>query len=99
MVAVLRPGLIPIASPGDPEATVFTRKPLVFGGRLKRSARSSDRSCPSRPDQMDRGSSRSCFAVFIVTTKPRPSLPPLLEICLLYTSDAADERSSVDLGG
>src|SRR5678815_5853735 len=23
----------------------------------------------------------------------------LLEICLLYTSDAADERSSVDLGG
>ena len=22
-----------------------------------------------------------------------------LEICLLYTSDAADERSSVDLGG
>ena len=23
----------------------------------------------------------------------------LLDICLLYTSDAADERSSVDLGG
>ena len=23
----------------------------------------------------------------------------LLETCLLYTSDAADERSSVDLGG
>ena len=23
----------------------------------------------------------------------------LLEVCLLYTSDAADERSSVDLGG
>ena len=23
----------------------------------------------------------------------------LVEICLLYTSDAADERSSVDLGG
>ena len=23
----------------------------------------------------------------------------LLKICLLYTSDAADERSSVDLGG
>ena len=22
-----------------------------------------------------------------------------LEVCLLYTSDAADERSSVDLGG
>src|SRR5678815_4666595 len=25
--------------------------------------------------------------------------PGLVEICLLYTSDAADERSSVDLGG
>ena len=24
---------------------------------------------------------------------------PLIGICLLYTSDAADERSSVDLGG
>ena len=27
------------------------------------------------------------------------SKPNLSEICLLYTSDAADERSSVDLGG
>src|SRR5678815_1856504 len=26
-------------------------------------------------------------------------LHALLEVCLLYTSDAADERSSVDLGG
>mgnify|MGYP003381619284 CR=1 FL=1 len=26
-------------------------------------------------------------------------LAPLLHDCLLYTSDAADERSSVDLGG
>ena len=25
--------------------------------------------------------------------------PPIINICLLYTSDAADERSSVDLGG
>ena len=24
---------------------------------------------------------------------------PVFELCLLYTSDAADERSSVDLGG
>ena len=24
---------------------------------------------------------------------------PIMSICLLYTSDAADERSSVDLGG
>ena len=30
----------------------------------------------------------------------RPALDcPDAEICLLYTSDAADERSSVDLGG
>ena len=25
--------------------------------------------------------------------------PPQRQVCLLYTSDAADERSSVDLGG
>ena len=29
----------------------------------------------------------------------RPMLSILLKTCLLYTSDAADERSSVDLGG
>ena len=29
----------------------------------------------------------------------RKYFPLKLEICLLYTSDAADERSSVDLGG
>ena len=28
-----------------------------------------------------------------------PSGTRMYEICLLYTSDAADERSSVDLGG
>ena len=27
------------------------------------------------------------------------SRPTTLKLCLLYTSDAADERSSVDLGG
>ena len=27
------------------------------------------------------------------------SLPQVIQTCLLYTSDAADERSSVDLGG
>ena len=27
------------------------------------------------------------------------SLESLVSVCLLYTSDAADERSSVDLGG
>ena len=26
-------------------------------------------------------------------------MPAMLDACLLYTSDAADERSSVDLGG
>ena len=30
--------------------------------------------------------------------RPR-QLRPQRDICLLYTSDAADERSSVDLGG
>ena len=32
-------------------------------------------------------------------TKPMFSHTPLPSACLLYTSDAADERSSVDLGG
>ena len=29
----------------------------------------------------------------------RPAVMALFNVCLLYTSDAADERSSVDLGG
>ena len=29
----------------------------------------------------------------------QPCRPRFLQCCLLYTSDAADERSSVDLGG
>src|SRR5678815_5636346 len=33
------------------------------------------------------------------TTIPPDNTPPFSPICLLYTSDAADERSSVDLGG
>src|SRR5678815_2416510 len=49
----------------------------------------------------------------VPATAPSPELPlfqsravapvatggPMLSSCLLYTSDAADERSSVDLGG
>ena len=31
--------------------------------------------------------------------KPAPVFRPGVRACLLYTSDAADERSSVDLGG
>ena len=34
--------------------------------------------------------------VFVVNKSDRPESD---KICLLYTSDAADERSSVDLGG
>ena len=34
-----------------------------------------------------------------VTPQQRRGDPELAERCLLYTSDAADERSSVDLGG
>ena len=38
----------------------------------------------------------------IQTTLPRPKIAEpegTFQTCLLYTSDAADERSSVDLGG
>ena len=31
--------------------------------------------------------------------RPPPDAEHLARVCLLYTSDAADERSSVDLGG
>src|SRR5262249_56716827 len=54
-----------------------------LGGRLGRPHSSSLRITPSSPAQNDRFSSRSCLAVFIVTTKPRPSLPPLLEMLWL----------------
>src|SRR5678816_4823541 len=36
---------------------------------------------------------------FRYTGPPLPCLQGLDNVCLLYTSDAADERSSVDLGG
>src|SRR5678816_2528247 len=32
-------------------------------------------------------------------TSTRPGGRAVIRVCLLYTSDAADERSSVDLGG
>ena len=35
----------------------------------------------------------------IMLSLPLAIVGALLGICLLYTSDAADERSSVDLGG
>ena len=37
--------------------------------------------------------------VDLSTTLAGATLPNPLMTCLLYTSDAADERSSVDLGG
>src|SRR5215510_1462980 len=57
--------------------------PEVRGGRFSRSATWSLSNWPSRPDQNDFFSSKSCLAVFIVTTNPRPSLPPLLEMLWL----------------
>src|SRR5215468_10106473 len=47
------------------------------------SARSSLSIMPSSPPQNDFFSSRSCLAVFIVTTNPSPSLPPLFEMLWL----------------
>ena len=73
----------PISSAGEPLATVFRMKPVIPGGRFKRSAISSGRIWPSTPLQKDFFSSSSFFAVFMVTTKPSPSLPPLLEMLWL----------------
>ena len=41
-------------------------------------------------------SAKKCFLIF---SSFFLTFPQLLSLCLLYTSDAADERSSVDLGG
>ena len=35
----------------------------------------------------------------LLATTDAQSIPEIAATCLLYTSDAADERSSVDLGG
>ena len=45
---------------------------------------------------------RDLVVVQVLGTEPASawkSVPTLATVCLLYTSDAADERSSVDLGG
>ena len=42
---------------------------------------------------------RVFFPHFARQIIPMLELPGLSKSCLLYTSDAADERSSVDLGG
>ena len=41
----------------------------------------------------------SNWVVYTLNHLRRGTPPPPAPICLLYTSDAADERSSVDLGG
>ena len=41
----------------------------------------------------------SAEQVLLVTSEEPDATLALLDRCLLYTSDAADERSSVDLGG
>src|SRR5215813_4391560 len=55
---------------------------MLFG-TLRRSSMSSVRNSPSRPPQNDFFSRRSCLAVFMVTTKPSPSLPPDFEMLWL----------------
>ena len=43
---------------------------------------------------------QGAFSTAVVSTpRPRPLVQARPSTCLLYTSDAADERSSVDLGG
>ena len=40
----------------------------------------------------------ACYVASISRAED-PVTTPIFKFCLLYTSDAADERSSVDLGG
>ena len=44
-------------------------------------------------------SSSEIGSIYISRLDLSPKKGPILGTCLLYTSDAADERSSVDLGG
>ena len=67
---------------GDPLGTTLTRKPLP-PGTLKISASSPVTTIPSNPTQTHFLSIRKCRALFIATTKPRPSLPPLFEMMWL----------------
>ena len=48
---------------------------------------------PARPD------TDAVRILFVGRFERRKGIDLLLKVCLLYTSDAADERSSVDLGG
>src|SRR5262249_9500051 len=73
----------PSCSAGESLATVLMMYPVAPGGRFKRSACASVSSWPSRPAQKDFFSSKSFFAVLMVTTNPSPSLPPLLEMLWL----------------
>src|SRR5262245_30402708 len=66
----------------EPLATVLTRKP-AGSGTLKMVASSPVSMVPSMPLQNDAHSSRSLLAVFMVTTKPSPSLPPDFEMLWL----------------
>ena len=47
----------------------------------------------------ERTARRRCRRQTGPSRRNQPSAPGLCGVCLLYTSDAADERSSVDLGG
>ena len=54
-----------------------------------------------RPVERERSGSAE-RQIWLTRRYPRELLPAtdmLYRLCLLYTSDAADERSSVDLGG
>ena len=47
----------------------------------------------------DRNRRLGCLGIPLLLTGGGALGYTLLQLCLLYTSDAADERSSVDLGG
>ena len=51
------------------------------------------------PERDRDGAVRRCRLPGVVLGAAAATFRGLFHLCLLYTSDAADERSSVDLGG
>ena len=79
MVTIPSPPCRPMFHAIEPWATVLTRNP-AGAGTLKIAARSPVRSRPWRAPQNTFRATRRLRALLIVTTKPRPSLPPDFEM-------------------
>src|SRR5678816_212896 len=80
----------------SPQFTLYTDP--YNGNEIKLGGFSGLYPVPGKPDCFYTITDRGPAPDFTVV-QPAPTPPKTYKTCLLYTSDAADERSSVDLGG